>query len=225
MEKVVPIFEIVIDDDSEESGFIRNSFVEKPAVEIKYFAFDDESDNKKKMIFSQNEKEQIFTSVSILADTPILRKTEEGEDYYVVFTKDTIRKIRNKLVKQGKSNEVSLYHDENQVVDGVYMVENFIVNKGRVESPLFNVPDGSLITSYWVEDKNTYDALLNDEKFNGFSIEINAKIQEMFTSSFEQLYDEKISEKEMESQIKDIVFDDEISEDEAVEKLRKLLDL
>lgn len=223
-DKVAPIFELVIDDDSEESGFIRNSFVENPAVEIKYFAFEDES-NKKKMIFSQNEKEQIFTSVSILADTPILRKTKEGEDYYVVFTKDTIRKIRNKLVKEGKSNEVTLYHDENQVVEGVYMVENFIVNKGRVESPLFNVPDGSLVTSYWVEDKATYERLLNDEKFNGFSIEVNAKIQEMFTSSFEELYSEKVSEKEMENKIKDIVFDERLSEDEAVDKLRKLLDI
>jgi hypothetical protein len=216
MENYRPIYEIVIDEESEESGFIRNSFVSSPAVEVTRFAF---SKHNQKMIFSENPTEQIFTSVSILADTPILRTTDKGEEFYVVFTKDVIRKIRNKMVKDGKSNEVSLYHDDNKVQDGIYMVENFIINKGRVESPLFDVPEGSLVTSYWVEDRMKYDELLADKNFNGFSIEINAKISQMFSNSFDALYSEDLKVQ----QIRDIAFRKDMTDAQKEIAIKKIL--
>jgi hypothetical protein len=216
MENYIPIFQIVIDEEMEDSGFIRNSFVSAPAVEITRFAF---SKQNQKMIFAENAKEQIFTSVSILADTPILRVTESGEKFYVVFTKDVIRKIRNKMVKEGKTNEVSLYHEDDEIQDGIYMVENFIINKGRVESPLFDVPEGSLVTSYWVEDTAKYEALLNDENFNGFSIEINARISQMFSNTFDALYTEEMKEQ----QIRDIAFSEELNDEQKEEKIREVL--
>lgn len=216
MENYRPIFEIVIDEESEESGFIRNSFVSAPAVEVTRFAF---SKQNQKMIFAENPTEQVFTSVSILADTPILRSTDKGEEFYVVFTKDVIRKIRNKMVKDNKSNEVSLYHDDNKIQDGIYMVESFIINKGRVESPLFDVPEGSLVTSYWVEDRAKYDALLADKNFNGFSIEINAKISQMFSNSFDALYSEDLKVQ----QIRDIAFSKHLTDEQKEEKIKNLL--
>ena len=216
MENYRPIFEIVIDENSEDSGFIRNSFVEAPAVEVTRFAF---SKEQERMIFAEDTKEQIFTSVSILADTPILRATDKGEEFYVVFTKDVIRKIRNKMVKEGKTNEVSLYHEDDKIQEGIYMVENFIINKGRVESPLFNVPDGSLVTSYWVEDAAKYEQLLNDENFNGFSIEINARISQMFSNTFDALYSEEMKEQE----IRDIAFSEELTDEQKEEKILKVL--
>lgn len=216
MEQYRPIFEIVIDENSEDSGFIRNSFVEAPAVEVTRFAF---SKEQERMIFAEDTKEQVFTSVSILADTPILRATDKGEEFYVVFTKDVIRKIRNKMVKENKTNEVSLYHEDDKIQEGIYMVENFIINKGRVESPLFNVPDGSLVTSYWVEDPAKYEALLADENFNGFSIEINAKISQMFSNTFDALYSEEMKEQE----IKRIAFSEGISDQEKEALIKKVL--
>lgn len=216
MENYVPIFEIIIDENNEESGMIRNSGVENPAVDIEYFAFGKENEN---MIFSKDEKEQVFTSVSILADTPILRKGPNGEPFYVVFSKDVIRKIRNKLVKDGKTNEFSLYHDEKEIQEGIYMVESYIVDSKRVESKLFDVPDGSFVTSYWVEDKEMYEKLLADEKFKGFSIELNSQIQQMFSQSFEDMY----SEEKKVDRIKDIAFSEDLSDKEKEEKIKKLL--
>lgn len=220
MEGYAPIFEIVIEDDVEDSGFIRNSLVQSPAVNVERLAFSEEE--AEKLIFSKNEKEQIFTSVSILADTPIKRKTKDGQIFYVVFTKDVIRKIRNKMVKEGKTNELSLYHDDSEIIkDGVYMVENVILNKGRIESPLFKVPDGSLLTSYWVEDLNHYNELLNDEKFKGFSIEINARIQQIFSNSFESLYSKEIQRQ----QVNEILFSKELSEEQKRKKIQKVLNI
>lgn len=216
MEGYIPIFEIIIDEESEDSGFIRNSFVKNPAVEVERFAFN----KQERMVFASDEVEQVFTSVSILADTPIYREGPNGEPFYVVFSKDVIRKIRNKLVKDGKTNEVSLYHDDNKVQDGIYMVEQFIINKGRIESPLFkDVPDGSLVTSYWVEDRSKYEELLADENFRGFSIEINAHISQLFSKSFDAMY----SEDKIVQEIKAITFREDITDLQKEHLIKKVL--
>jgi len=59
---------------------IRNSFVYQPAVEIEKFAF-----SKEMMVFNQGISNQCFMSVSILADTPIPRKSSNGEKIQCSF--------------------------------------------------------------------------------------------------------------------------------------------
>lgn len=184
-----PIYNIVVDYDDDRTRMTRNSFVDQPAVGFAKFAFNEQSN----FVFSNDKSEQMFMGVSILADTPIPRVGPNGEKFYVVFSKETIRTIFNKFVMEGKTHEVTLNHDKNKELDGVYMVENFISEKGRVESPLFDVPDGSLITTYWVKDGEKYNELLNDSSFNGFSIELDAKIEELFSvTPIEMSDDEKV---------------------------------
>lgn len=170
----------IIVNYEDDSRMLRNSFVGEPAVEVDYIAFNKQ---KKQLNFSGDDSRQMFMSVSILADTPIYRIDEQtGEEYTVTFPKETITVLVNKLIMEGRENEVTLYHDASKKVEGVYLVEHFQVEKGRVESPLFNVPDGSWITTYWVKDKAQYEALKADPNFNGFSIEINAQIEEAFSN-------------------------------------------
>jgi len=176
------VFEIIVDYD-DETGMMRNSLVETPAVEIERLAFSKQEEIQQ-INFSEDSSEQKFISVSMLADTKIPRLAPDGEKYFVVFTKDTIKKIVNKFVMENNINEVSFQHTD-EIVNGIYLVEHFILEKGRVESPLFkDVPDGSWVTTYWVKDKEQYESLKNNPEFNGFSIEINAKIEEMFNAHF-----------------------------------------
>jgi hypothetical protein len=211
-EEKYPIYEVVVDYD-DESGMLRNSFVEKPAVEFTKFAF---SKEQQRFVFSDDKNENMFMGVSILADTPIPRVNEFGEPFAVIFTKDTVRTILNKLVMKNKTNEITLYHDEKQPIDGIYMVESFITEKGRVESPLFDVPDGSLITTYWVPDDEKYEILKNDPKFNGFSIEIQAqaKLYDMFK--------EEITEEQRLAKIKSIL-DSDIDDELKKDRIKKLV--
>lgn len=216
MENDILVYNIVVEYD-DETGMIRNSFVRNPAVEYTKFAFGKEEDN---FYFDKNDVEQKFMSVSILADTPILRRSKTGEEFYVVFSKETIKKIVNKLVMQNKINEVSFQHNEEQIIDGVYLVEHFFSEKGRVESPIFSsVPDGSWITTYWVKDREKYDNLLSNPNFNGFSIEINAKIEEVFSSVFDSIIDEETALTE----IKDITFNIHTSDQEKEAQIKKVL--
>lgn len=212
MNKELPIFNIVVDYE-DETGMLKNSFVANPAVGIEKLAFNNQE--KVRMVFADENRKNCFMSVSILADTPILRRTQDGREFYVVFEKETIRKIVNKLVMEGKQNEVSLYHDDSKALDGVYLVEQFMVEKGRVESPKFDVPDGSLISTYWVKDDELYTQLLNDENFNGFSIELSANLEAQFESHF--------SEQVITNKIKEIVFREDLSDEDKEKIIRELV--
>lgn len=204
-------YNIIIDLEDEETLIHRNSFVEYPAVEYTKMAF-----SKDSMIFNADKSQQKFMSVSILADTPIPRLNKQtGEEYTVTFTKQSIINALNKWMKMGKQNEISWQHS-NEIITGVYMVESFIVNKGRVESPAFaNIPDGSLIQTYWVEDKEQYDALLNDPLFGGFSVEISAKVEEAFAMDFDAIHKEE--------KIKEIIFNEEITDEEKYDKIKEII--
>jgi hypothetical protein len=208
------IYYIDINEDDEQTGMIRNSFVKNPAVEVPYFAFS-ETENMVTLSFN-NDSKQSFMSVSMLADTPIPRGIDKntGKPYSVVFTKDAIRRIVNKFVETANINEVSFNHS-NQIIDGVILSEHFILEKGRIEIPLFkNVPDGSWITTYYVKNKELYNELKDNPDFTGFSIEINAFIEEAFS---------KINSQE--SVIKDIVFNDTMTDDDKIEKIKSVLNI
>ena len=120
----------------------------------------------------QDEEEKIITGALMLADTPIYRNDGNGE-YYVVFGKDTIKKIAQKYFKKGYQNNVNLMHDSGQVMDGVTMFESWIVDEKRGVKPMKgfeDVKDGSWFGSFKVENEEVWN-MVKDGKVKGFSVE------------------------------------------------------
>ena len=120
----------------------------------------------------QDEEERIITGPLMLADTPIYRNDGNGE-YYVVFTKDTIKKIAQKYFKKGYQNNVNLQHDSGQVKDGITMFESWIVDEKRGIKPMKgfeDVNDGSWFGSFKVENDDVWQ-MVKDGKVKGFSVE------------------------------------------------------
>jgi predicted amino acid racemase len=108
----------------------------------------------------------------MLADTPIYRNDGNGE-YYVVFSKDTIKKIAQKYFKKGYQNNVNLMHDSGQVMDGVTMFESWIVDEKRGIKPMKgfeDVKEGSWFGSFKVENEEVWN-MIKDGKVKGFSVE------------------------------------------------------
>jgi len=120
----------------------------------------------------QDEEERIITGALMLADTPIYRNDGNGE-YYVVFSKDTIKKIAQKYFKKGYQNNVNLMHDSGQVMEGVTMFESWIVDEKRGVKPMKgfeDVNDGSWFGSFKVENDDVWN-MVKDGKIRGFSVE------------------------------------------------------
>lgn len=120
----------------------------------------------------QNEDERIITGPLMLADTPIYRNDENGE-YYVQFSKDTIKQIAQKFFRKGYHQNVNLMHDDGMTVNGLTMFESWVTDKKRGINAMKgfeDVPDGSWFGSFKVENPEVWK-LVKDGKVRGFSVE------------------------------------------------------
>jgi hypothetical protein len=162
--------------EDENFGMSANSFVANPAVQFEKFTYSKVEDK----LFYAKDEEQIFFGVSILADVPIPQKLKNGEIVDTIFTKEEIKLIGKKNSIYGNDAVLNYNHNDDNPIEGVYLIEKFFLDKGRIESPIFNdVTDGSLMTSYFVPDKEQFLKFKNDPNFNGFSIEINTYLEEV----------------------------------------------
>lgn len=152
--------------DNSEEGILDISLVDYPAVKRDFVLF-----SQDKMNFSiQNEEKRIISGVVMLADTPIYRKSPTAGEYYIVFTRDIIEMMVEKMSFEGKLNNITLNHD-GQLVEGVTLVELFIKDSSKGLNPNYlpDVTEGSLIASYKVENEDIWNQIKAGE-FRGFSL-------------------------------------------------------
>lgn len=188
----LPLYNITPDMDDANQGMFLVSLVEEPAVEIDFLAF-----AKENMLFAvQDTDKHIVTGVSILADTPIYRRTKNGE-FYVQFRKEDIPAIVEKFMQRGLSNFINIQHDETTLsnTDAV-LVESYFVNKERgiVPNEFANVTDGSWITSYKILNEDIWQQIKSGD-LKGFSIEISAELEPV------KLEKQKTEEEQMDEEI------------------------
>ena len=152
--------------DNTEEGILDISLVDYPAVKRDFVLF-----SQDKMNFSiQNEEKRIISGVVMLADTPIYRKSPTAGEYYIVFTRDIIEMMVEKMSFEGKLNNITLNHN-GQLVEGVTLVELFIKDSSKGLNPTYlpDVTEGSLIASYKVENVDIWNQIKAGE-FRGFSL-------------------------------------------------------
>jgi hypothetical protein len=165
MEKIpVYRFKCLPDDESKLEAV---ALVDTPAIEMNWQAF---SNNNYK--FSAIEEKRIISGPLMVADLPIYRRDSSGE-YYGVFQKEDIYNLRNKFFKQSLDKSVNIMHDSAQMVDGVYMIESFLIDSERgIFSPKgYNLTDGSWFGSYKVDNDDIWNDFIKTGEFKGFSVE------------------------------------------------------
>jgi hypothetical protein len=168
MEKI-EVFELVIDID-DESGVTAIALVDQPAIESNWMAFSKQSEYK---FAVKDEDKRIIEGYFMVADLLIPRIGEHGEKFFVKFSAKTIEAIREKQSRLGMTNNFNLMHDPNKIADGVYMLDNIIIDneRGKVAPKEFEkVPDGSLWGSAKVDNDEIWEQVKNGE-FKGFSVE------------------------------------------------------
>ena len=183
------VFYINIDD--ELTGINAISLVESPAVEKDFLCFSKEKETVK---LNFDNAKRVISGVVCLADTPIYRYNKKYGEYYVVFSKETIQKMVEKFAKMDLFKSVNLQHDDTKFVDGIYMFESYIINKERGINPVefSDIPDGSWIASYKVENDELWGEIINGNKLNGFSLQGLFELEEKFTEQkpVEETFDE-----------------------------------
>lgn len=195
MLKDLPIYEISIDLENEESTVSFNSLVLDPAHEISFQTFS----NIKRFEF--NEEERVITGIMISADTPIYRFDRDTlEEYYVVFTKQAIKDMVYDYARRKNFNNLNIEHNGANVVEDAAMIMLYQVDneKGFTAPERFkDAKDGSLIGSYKVSPEIFEKAKAGE--WTGFSIEgsfmieeTNKSVDEYALSKIAQALDELI---------------------------------
>ena len=156
-------------NDEDETGLDAISLVQHPAIEVDFLCFNEDT---KKIDFSADEDKHILTAVALRADHPVYRRNGDYE-YWVVFTKDVIRKLVTKYAKNNLFNSVNIEHNDYSFVKSAYMIESYIVDKARgiVPNEFSDIEDGSWIVSYYIDDESLWNVLKNTDALNGLSVQ------------------------------------------------------
>ena len=163
----LPIFKLnVLDGDP---GITTVSLVEFPAMEMPMVMF---SENKKNMNFSiQDESKHNILTLIARTDYPILRLTEDGNPYYVIFTKEVTEKLCQRLMKEGYAQNISTEHS-GKLIEGIQLQEVFLKDTSKGISPVGyeEAAEGSLFGVYHIIDENLWKDCL-EGKFTNVSLE------------------------------------------------------
>jgi hypothetical protein len=123
----------------------------------------------------------------LIPDQLIYRRNDEtDEEYYVKYSKETIRAIAYNYLKQNKTNNATVEHAK--VVEGVSLVETWIIEGENDKSKNFgfDLPEGTWFGCMKVDNDEVKQQIQNKEVL-GFSIEGNFAVEkEMYMHSHKE---------------------------------------
>ena len=161
------IVELVIDENDETSGIEAISVVETPAIEENFVAL-----NKHELQLKEvNKEKRILMGAALIPDKSIYRRNDKGDEYYIYFSKDTVRKASELFFK--RSNHKNATYEHKQPIEGMTIVESWIVENTKKDKSAhygLNVPEGTWMVSMKVDNEEIYEKAKNGE-VKGFSIE------------------------------------------------------
>lgn len=167
MASKLPLYAATIEDIND--GIYVISLVDEPATETQWQCF---SKEQKPIEFAiENEEQHIIASVVMLADTPIYRRNSDGYEYNIIYHKDTIKLMAEKMLSDGTHNNIDIQHNGEILDKGlVQLVELFIKDEVNGINPSYlDVPDGSLIAKYKIHNEELWQCCKNGT-LNGISL-------------------------------------------------------
>lgn len=163
----LPVYEAKIDMNDDSVGMFVISLVDAPAVEYDFLAFDKD---KKTMTYKiTNTEEQKVFGVVMAVDKPIYRN-DNGYEYYITYSKETVALMAEKYFKNGLQNNVDTNHNF-ELEDGITLTQMFIKNTEKGVNPIEfdDVNDGSLFAEFHIENTEVWEAIKKGE-YKGFSL-------------------------------------------------------
>jgi hypothetical protein len=163
----IKVIELIIDEENEVSGIDAISIVDDPAIQEDFIML---SSQEVKLAEVDQEK-KILMGPALIPNKKIYRRSGEDE-YFIYFSKDTVRKASELFLTKGNQNNATLEHDGK--LDGLSVVESWIIddtNQDKSRKYGFDLPDGTWMVSMKVYDDDVWSDYVKTGKVKGFSIE------------------------------------------------------
>ena len=191
------IVELVIDDDSQELAIDAISLVSAPAIEENWVFFGKEKNNL--TLAKVDEEKRMLVSPALIPDKQIFRYDPNTDsEYYVYFSKDTVRKASELYLKNNNHHKATEEHNER--VSGVLTVESWIKEGDSDKSKLygFDLPNGTWFVKMKIENDELWQKIRSGE-LKGLSIE------GYFTNKFEQMQKKEFTNEEVKTALKELL--------------------
>ncbi len=162
------VYELFIDEDSLESGIQAISIVEQPAIEENFIALKAHAIEMAEV----NAEKRILMGPALIPNKKIYRRDELGEEYYIFFSEDTVRKASQLFLSRGNQNNSTLEHEYD--IKGMSVVESWLIeDEKKDKSALYNLnmPKGTWMVSVKVNNDEIWEEFVKTGRVRGFSIE------------------------------------------------------
>ena len=173
MNDKLPLYEVTVDSD-----VYAISLVDEPAIEVNYVHL--AKQNPKKVVFLEDEAKEKHMVVGpvLIPDMPIYRN-QDGEEFYIQFSKESIEKLAYNYIKQGY-NMTSFTAQHQHPVNEVYIVESWIktTENDKSNDLGFDCPIGTWFVGAKVNNLDVWEDI-KDGKMNGFSVEAFVSLDEL----------------------------------------------
>lgn len=185
------------------------SIVDEPAVESNFIALSKQRPLDFKI---QNEERRIVYGCALRADFDIYRQYGD-EEFYVTFSKDAVRRLMTKFMKNFSQKNWTKDHME--FAEGLTVVESWIVedvnNDKANKLGLENFSEGSWMIGVKVDDDEIWQSI-REGRWHGFSVEAFCDLEEITKEIKNKKIENKMAVKkskfdEMMDQIKAIISD------------------
>ena len=175
--------------DTNNRGVYAISLVEEPAMEGDFIALSKQTKIEFKTV---NEEQRILIGLVLEPNKPIYRN-QEGEEFNIVFSENTIKDLSHNFFKQGYQTNSSIEHADE--VTGVSFVESWIVEDSKIDKSAnfgFSYPKGSWVATMKVDDDGVWNDYVKTGKIKGFSIDAFLTLKEVKLNKDKQMENKEI---------------------------------
>lgn len=161
-------FELVLDEEKLLHGIDAISIVEHPAIEEDFITL---SKDYKFEFKEVDDEKRVLLGAAMIPEKPIYRR-DGDEEYYVFFTKETIRRASELYLINGKQGNATYEHQDK--ISGLSLVESWIIEdseKDKSRKYGLDYPVGTWMVSMKVNNDEIWEEYVKSGKVKGFSIE------------------------------------------------------
>ena len=166
---LVKIIELFVDE--EQDAILQSiSIVDKPAIEREFMYFSE--DGRQMLYFQEVEDQRIVVSPAMIPDKMIARKDKDGKMYYVYFSKETVAKAAEYLMKYNKQSHSNINHQRIYSND-MYVMESWIKESDNDKSTDYgfgDMPEGTWFVKFRIMDDAVWEKIKSGE-LKGLSVE------------------------------------------------------
>ena len=172
MAKKKKIYKVGIDSET-----YAISLVESPAIEETLVALEEQKPIKIQL--ADEEKYMVYSAV-LVPDKPIYRRNEDGDEFYIEFTKESIEKMAQEYLMNYRQNEITLDHAT--MANDITLVESWIKTDMYKDKSVAiglseDLPIGTWIAGLKVNQIDAWNRIKNGE-LRGFSVESMISLEE-----------------------------------------------